>query len=592
MKSKTTAIWFVLAVSLAAFIWIYEHHFQTLPPVISTLLPGLRANEITSIQIFPNGADEISVRRTNKVWQLEKPTVYPAQATDIQALLDTLEKLMPTTRLTASELHGKNADAEFGLGTPQFSVLINAGERQWQFRVGGKTAPGDGVFIRVVGTDGLFVTSPEWLPLLPRKADDWRDTSLLSLPGACDWIIITNGTKVMELRREPTNHLWQITRPQLARADGERIVAALQQLQSAQVERFITDNPQADLANYGLQPADLDVWLGRGTNFSAAIHVGKSPAEDSTRIYVRREGWHVVATAAKEAFAPWRGTVNDFRDRHLLAPVSVAEIEVRSVTNAFALQNRGSNGWCVVGEKFPADLPRILDFIKLLAGLKVKEFVKDVNTALDLQNFGLATPTRQISLRATAGDPNSTLVQLLFGAAQTNLVYVKRADEDYVYALAPEDVARLPENGWEFRQRQLWNFSETNVAQITLRQHGKTVQVVRTGKDKWSVASGQAIVDPVGLEQTAQQLGELGVLGWAARNPATPETYGLIPDNRQITVELKSGEKFTLDFGSEIANGQTAVAAVTLDGERWVGVLPPTLYQLVTTYLTIPAPAP
>jgi hypothetical protein len=62
----------------------------------------------------------------------------------------------------------------------------------------------------------------------------------------------------------------------------------------------------------------------------------------------------------------------------------------------------------------------------------------------------------------------------------------------------------------------------------------------------------------------------------------------LKPDNLEITVELKSGEKLSVNFGTEISN-QTALAAVTLDGERWAFVFPATLYQFVLAYLTIPA---
>ena len=70
-------------------------------------------------------------------------------------------------------------------------------------------------------------------------------------------------------------------------------------------------------------------------------------------------------------------------------------------------------------------------------------------------------------------------------------------DEDFIYAIAPEDFNRLPEAGWEFRDRRIWNFSETNVAQITLHQSGKTRLMIRNGLNKWSLAAGsQGIINP------------------------------------------------------------------------------------------------
>ena len=47
-----------------------------------------------------------------------------------------------------------------------------------------------------------------------------------------------------------------------------------------------------------------------------------------------------------------------------------------------------------------------------------------------------------------------------------------------------------------------------------------------------------------------------------------------------------------MDFGGELSQAQTALAAVTLDGERWAFVFPPVLYQFVLSYLTIPANVP
>jgi hypothetical protein len=381
-------------------------------------------------------------------------------------------------------------------------------------------------------------------------------------------------------------------RPFPARADADRITDALQHLQTARVTQFITDNPKADLAAFGLQPADLDLWLARGTNFISAIHVGKSPTNDPTQVFARRERWNAIVTTAKEPLSPWRGSVNEFRDSHLLELTApAAEIEVHGQYN-FTLQRHGSNDWQVVGEKFPGDAEKAQQFIKTLAGLRIAEFVKDVVTTPDLPAYGLATPTRQITLRSAAGDTNGVIVQLSFGTNQNNEVFVRRADEDFVYAVTAEDFNRLPEAAWEFRERRIWNFTEGDVAQITLHQNGKTRQMVRTGPNKWSLAAGsQGIINPPAIEETAHRFGELTVFGWVGRNITEPEkNYGLNTNNLQITVELKNSTKYTVDFGAELPSSQTALAAVTLDGERWAFVFPPVLYQFVLSYLTIPVP--
>lgn len=592
MNTKSTWLWFFVAAMLFASIYALNRFMR--PPAVSTqgILTGLQASAVTDLQVIPAGALEIAAVRTNHSWELTKPVDYPAQPAAIETLLAALQNLTPATRISANELREhRTASADFGFDSPQTTLVIQAGDQHWQLLVGNKTAPGDQVFLRVVGMDGAFVADADWLKFLPRTASDWRSTALVAADAdACDSIVLTNGAKVIELRRDATNHLWRMTRPLQARADSDRITDALQQLQSAQVTQFVTDDA-ADLTAFGLQPAVLDLWLNRGTNSLSALHVGKTATNDATQVYARREGWNVVFTTAGEPLSPWRGTVNDFRDPHLLELTApVAEIVVHG-PHDFTLQ-QGANGWKVVGEKFSADTDSVEQFIKLLAGVRVAEFVKDVVTAPDLAAYGLAAPQLQISLRSKVGDSNAVLADLAF-AVQTNGIFVHRADEDFIYSITPADFNQLPQAGWELRDRRIWSFNETNVAQITLRQNGKTRVMIRNGINKWSLAPGsQGIIYPPELEESAHRLGELTALGWVARNVTEPEKFGLTPDKLEITVELTSGEKLSVAFGTELPKAHTALAAVTLDGERWAFVFPPVLYQFVTSYLTIPANVP
>ncbi len=596
MNTKTTAIWFTLAAALFAVIVVLQHFLRPATTELSRILPGLRPPDVTSVQVIPSGALEIRADRTNGFWLLTKPVAYPAQSAAIEALLGALEELTPATRISAAELHNHhNADSEFGFETPRLSLVIDTGDQRRQLLVGNLTPPGDQVFLRVVGVDGAFVANADWLQFIPQSVNAWRNTALVDASHSdLDWIVLTNGTKAIELRRDPTNRLWRLIRPFPARADTDRITDALQHLLSARATQFVTDDAKADLSVFGLQPAELDLWLGHGTNITSALHVGKSPTNDPAQVYAQRNGWPVIVTTAREPLLLWRGSVNDFRDSHLLElTVPVAEIAMQGQAE-FTLQRQGSNDWRIVGEKFPADADNVLLFLKTLAGLRVPEsgFVKDVVTEPDLPTYGLKSPVRQITLRAKAGDTNSVLVQLSFGTNQSNEVFVRRADEDFVYALTAEDFNRLPEAAWEFRERRIWDFTEGDVAQITIRQDGKTRQIVRNGANKWSLAPGsQGIINPPALEETAHRLGELTAVGWVGRNVTEPEKYGLKPENLSLTVELKNGAKYTVDFGAPISN-QTALAAVTLEGERWVFVFSPVLYQFVSSYLIIPANVP
>ena len=55
----------------------------------------------------------------------------------------------------------------------------------------------------------------------------------------------------------------------------------------------------------------------------------------------------------------------------------------------------------------------------------------------------------------------------------------------------------------------------------------------------------------------------------------------------QITLELKNGDKASVEFGSEAPAG-VPCAAVTLEGEPWVFECPAWLYVYVQRYLSVP----
>jgi len=590
MKSKATLFWFMIAVTLAAAIWLSNLYFRPRSTAAKPVLAGLRKDQASVITIIPAGAREISVMRTNDSWMINSPIVYPAQAAAIDGLLSALQTLAPLTTFTAGEMSShKNADSEFGFDNPQFKLDVTAGNQTWHLNVGNKTAPGDGVYIRLVGTTGAFVTDTAWLNFLPHNVNDWRDTTLVDVPTTLDRIVITNGTQVIELARD-TNKLWRMIRPISARANNQRIDTALQQLQSATVSRFVTDDSKADLSTNGLEPAALDVWLGTGSNLLTAVHVGKEVSGAPGEVYVRREGFQSVMTTAKSPLSPWQGTLNDFRDPYLFELTApVAEVEVHG-DFTYTFQLRGTNKWTVAGEKFPVDGRNVTYFIQSLAGLQITNFVQDVVTPAGLKDYGLApNPVYQVTLRSSVGDTNSNIAQLLFGATNNALVYAKRADEPFVYALPRTSAGmyflKLPPDF--FREHRIWSFSETNVAQVTVRQNGKIRQLVRTATNGWTFANGsQGVINSPEVEETVHRLGDLSADQWYGRN----EDVGINTNSLSLSIDLKSGQNYTVSFGTSY--GTTTMATVTLDGQPWSFLMPPTLWPLIQETLTIPANTP
>ena len=594
MNSKGTWKWFLLAAVLAAAVWLVKFHTPAGPGFTANGWPAWQPAKATSVQVIRPGTLEIRADHTNDNWFLSKPFVYPAQSAAIRALLDSLAGLTPDARITAGEMRQQpGAGQDYGFDNPQVSLVINTPSQEWQLVIGRQTAPGDQVFLRVVGVDGAFVTSADWLKYLPQTAVDWRDTSLVSSAGAYDSIVLTNGDKQIELHLDPTNHLWRMTRPLQARADSDRINRALQQLRSAKVAEFVPDDPHADLSANELQPANLDLWLGQAGVLTEGLHTGKTLTNNPALVFARREGWNGVVTTLKEPLSPWRGTVSEFRDARLIdltAPINEIDVRVTDPTNHYTLQ-RGAKGWQVSGADFPVGADNVELLTKVLANLTAAEYTKEGVTAPDLKTYGLTQPFMQVTLRTVPGDTNQALAQLAFSAPQTNGVYARRADEDFIYRLDKSVLNQIPEAGWEFRDRRIWSVKDQDIAQITVHQNGQTREILHVARDQWMLAAGSPgqVYGPT-IEETAHELGDLAAVGWVGHAITRPDVWGVTTNSMRIEVITKDARKFELDMGGYMGN--QPLGLVTLDGVEWAFILPLSVDQLVLSYLSIPANVP
>ncbi len=602
MKPRNTFILVVLAAGLFAFIFFFERHIKKAEPETPKVLPGLKASEVTSIEIRPGQSETIRLERTNGEWELTSPIVYPAQGPAVENLLHTLEDLSPQSRISAQELLGRhNVNEEFGFDTSQAILVLRYGDEQHTLELGSLTAPGDHVYAQVVGFEFIDVVDASLLKLIRPQANDWRDTSFVSLKGlAFDRVSVVNGAKAFDLQRDPTTKLWRLTLPgnMQARADNSKIERLLLELQSLRVSRFDTDVPTADLESFGFQTPALELKFERGTNQLLLLQFGKSPTNDESLIYARRDGQPAIVSVPRLAIAPWRGEPSEFRDPHLVNLASGFDLIEGRGPESFTVQRQSNNMWRVTEPyNFPADTNLMKSFIEYLAGLKVVRghngdfAVKDVVTPEEFPKYGLAPPAQKYILKrnptnAAGGATNAVIAELDFGKTYSDetagdKVYVRRGDlpeESSVYAAKAQDVQYLPVNGLQLRDRRVWSFAGEDVTQVTLRVNGKPERLIRKGAGQWSIAAGsQAIIDGVAVEGGVVDLGDLNAASWVERGDQNRARYGFSDTSLQISFEINHGgnkRTLTVDFGGRSPRGLRYAAVRMEDGQDWIFEFP------------------
>ena len=599
MNSKSTWVWITLAAVLGASIFGVEKFGRNPPAVLVALVPGLRADKVTSVQFAPAGQLEIRANRTNGVWRLAKPISYPAQAASIEALLTGLEKLAPSHMISGAEVRQrKNSDAEFGFDV-RTTLTLMIGEESRQLRIGSRTALGDQLYVQVVGSDGIAVVDAQLLKLLPSKMDDWRDTGLVDLRGMMfDHIIISNATAVIELQRDVTNLLWRLVRPMAARADNFRLAESIQKLHGTRVKAFVSDDAKSDGESFGFQNAELELTLASGTNGLVGLLFGKSPTNDSTLVFAKAEGFDAVVTVERQAIEAWLAAVNQFRDPHLVTLLtSPDEIEVRD-QEPFVLQRTATNAWRIVDSDMPVDPELVREVMLKLTTRRILQY-KDSITEADLPKYGLTKPVRQIVLRSInskAGDTgtNGLLAELTFGVSKedNNLnVFVRRSDENSVYAIGIEDYARLAVSAWQLRQRAIWRFHESDVARVTAQQGLSKVVIQHTGTNAWAFISGsQGVINVGAVEETMHRFGLVDASAWVGRGNEDAEQFGFggTNTNMVVSVELKNGTKHEVEFGGKSADNYP-YAKLMIGGQPWFFEFPIVVHEYIKFALPLPA---
>lgn len=584
MNPKSTWIWIGIAAVLFAAIVGVEKFGPKPPPGPAPLLPNFQARNVNIVQLAVGDQLEIQAVRTNETWQLVKPFLYPAQAASIDTLLQVLERIAPAAVIPGAEVRQhKDADAEFGFAKPQATLTLRAAGQVLPVLIGARTANGDQVYVRVAGSEGINVVDAQLLGLFPRSADDWRDTALADLGRLLfDRISVSNELGTLDLQRDATNLLWRLTRPMAVRADSQRINLALQQLHAARVTRFVTDDPKADLENYGLKVPVLELVFAQGTNRVAAFQFGRSPTNDSTQVYARRADLNAIVTVAAEWIEPWRAAFNQFRDPRVVTFARTADEVAFAGGDGFTLQRSGSNAWVSAQAGFPLDAGLVDLTLQTLGDLRIEQY-KDAVTEADLPRYGLATPARQVTVSCAltngGGPTNLVLASLAFGVATNHEVYVRRADENAVYAIQPAGYYGLPAAVWQLRERRIWDFAASNVVRVLVEEPGGRRDLRRAGTNSWALAPGsQGAINPQIIEKAVEQFGAMAATAWTAHGTNALNGYGFETNRSSLTFELKNGEKFPVTFGG-MSPAQYCYAAVTLGGEPWVFELPMALHQ-------------
>jgi hypothetical protein len=597
MKWKTTWLLLGFAMAVFAFIFFIERHSRPSyragdPP---PRLFNFKAEDVTNVQMRITNQLILRVERPAPAtaWSLNVPISYPAQSYAIEGLLQSLESLAPPTFIPQKEITAGNRTlADFGLDVPTVTLSIQYKGQRTELLFGTKTPIGDEVYFQLLDRPGIYLINADIYDRLPRSANDWRDVMLFSS-------VVFNRIDVRAPGRGYTltnllDRSYVLTRPTVARADRVKVEALLNKVRRATVTQFITDHPRVDLNAYGLEPPELELAFGQGTNDVMVVQFGRSPTNDPSSVYARRLAQTNVVLTSREVVEALQTSYSDLRDLHMVSipPGGVDSIEVIGSENFLVRRTVEGNWTFGDSNSSPADPAVIREWIDNMAkleGVIEKDVVTDFKTP-----YNLSPPARQYIVRAlatngSAGASNRIVGAVDLGARQESKVFARRPEEATVYNLDVKEVSRLPYAAWQIRDRQVWNFTTNQIGRVTVRHRGQSKTIQRNPNGSWSFAAGSEgiISNSAPIEEIMFRLGELRASAWVAQGEDNKAFYGFKDTGDQFVFELRAGDKpgktLVLEFGDPSSSSPRAptslpYAMAVADGQTAIFEFPPALF--------------
>ena len=588
--------WLLLGVTAAlfAFIMLVERRLTPDDPPPPPRLFVFKPSEVTNIQVRLTNQLILRVERSgpDAPWRLSLPITYPAKSHAIDQLLESLEDLVTAAEIPQSELKsGKRTLAEFGLDVPHATVTLQHEGQRTEVFFGARTAAGEGVYLQALNQSSIYVVGAGLLNRLPRTHDDWRDIALFSSAGIpVERLEIRAGNRGFTLEFDHTNGNFVLTRPTRARADRAKVSGLLEKLVNARVLGFVTDNLRADLESYGLQTPEAEVLFLVGSNNQYSVHLGaqfgKSPTNDPTVVYARRLTETNIVLVPRAVLEAVQISQADVRDLHLVTfvPAAVDAIEVIG-SESFNVRRQTNGTWLIGDASLTlADTNGVRDWLGVLSRLE-GAVEKDVVT--DFANpYGLAEPSRTYLLKTTVTNvtgavSNRVVAELNLGNYQNKRVFARRPDEATVYSLSQADVAQIPFEAWQLRDRRVWSFTTNQIHRVSIRYQDKARTLQRNPNASWTIVEGEGILSNyAALEETMHRLGELRAAAWVNRGEDKRTLYGFTNVDMRVVIELKNGDKPTqlvLEFGGPSPN-QLPYALAIVEEKTWIFEFPVALY--------------
>ena len=356
-------------------------------------------------------------------------------------------------------------------------------------------------------------------------------------------------------RAEKANGTWQLVEPEKTDADQGQLTNTASSLASLEINGIVDENP-SDLAQYGLNPAKLDVAFRlKGENALRHLLIGEKTVAGGD-LYAKRADEKRVILISSYLEGTFNRTPFDLRDKTLLKfdHDKVDGLEV--VRGGITTQLVKSNGeWSIVKPyKARADFGTAEGAISSLSSTQMRKIVSP--NPVDLQSYGLERPA--VTATVMSGSARATLA---IGNVEGDAAYARDVSRPMIFTIPQAAAVDLEKTADMFRRKDLFDGRSFNASRVELHRGTETMTFERSkdkdGKDVWKNGAGK-VSDTAKVEDLLTKLSNIRAQAFRDRAEPALKTPTLV-----ATVTMDNGKTETVTFAKQ---GDTVMASRADEG--------------------------
>ena len=484
---------------------------------------------------------------------------------------------------------------EAGLDPPRATVTLSDAEGNSATVQIGKPASEQSTYIRLDGSDRIYVGNSSLSNLFKAKAFEYRNRELFRFDiddvTRLEIIDRSKPSEPITYAFVPDGARWMMESPVTARATS-KVADALRSLSILNAVQWV-DDASDRRSVFGLDSAALTIRIRverevqtpdpEDTDGDAAaepdedpqsqeqgppkieiktyeLHIAdRWPIGEETKRYLRLGDESAVATIMKTTADRFRPVMQDWRDMQVSsADVTAATRIALTTPQGSATLVKDGDRWSFAADDSPAEASVVTGLLNAIRDLKAVAFVEPKPDELPSMGFDAPRVDIRLTIAGVDGEERIT-VGGHTDATTKRLTYVRRNESGSLSKVKSSDIQALIEGPLAYRDRAILNLPSDGLERITLSTVSPCTDermTITLAKDEGAWSMVEPVSAPVRSDRIEKLVEALG--GLRAEKIVTEadelSAYGLHTPSATVTVTVQPPTQYRIEESTEDAD--------------------------------------